>query len=65
MEEADEFKYLGLVFCRDESMEGETRDKAVQRTKAIGSLGRMMRKRTVSKDIKKGLWDGIIVPTLT
>ena len=53
------------MFCMDGSMEGETRERAVQGRKVIGSLGRMMRERTVSSEVKKGLRDGIIVPTLT
>ena len=65
MEEVDEFKYLRSVFCKDGSLEGETRERAVQGRKVVGSLGRMMRERTVSRDVKKGLRDGIIVPTLT
>ena len=46
-------------------MDGEMRERAIQGRKVIGSLGRMMRERTVSNDVKKGLRDGIIVPTLT
>ena len=65
MGEVDEFKYLGSVFCKDGSMDGEMRERAIQGRKVIGSLGRMMRERTVSNDVKKGLRDGIIVPTLT
>ncbi|WP_435325976.1 hypothetical protein, partial [Klebsiella pneumoniae] len=65
MEEVDEFKYLGSVFCKDGSMDGETRERAIQGRKVIGTLGRMMKERTVSNDVKKGLRDGIVVPTLT
>ena len=65
MEEVDEFKYLGSILCKYGSMEGETRERAVQGRKVVGSLGRMMKERTVSMEVKKGLRDGIIVPTLT
>ncbi len=44
-------------------MEGETRERTVQGRKVVGSLGRMMKGRTVSMEVKKGLRDGIIVPT--
>ena len=53
------------MFCKVGSLEGKTRERAVQGRKVVGSLGRMMRERTVSRDVKKGLRDGIIVPTLT
>lgn len=50
MEEVSEFKYLGLILCKLDSMEGERR-------KVIGSLEHMMK-------VKKGLCDGIIVSTI-
>jgi len=65
MEEVSEFKYLGSVLCKYGSMEGEIRERALQGRKVVGSLGRMMRERTVSKEIKKALRDSIIVPTVT
>ncbi len=51
--------------CKHESMEGETREGAVQGRKVVGSLGHMAKGRTVSMEVKKGLCDGIIVPTIT
>ncbi len=65
MEEVHEFKYLGSIMCKHESMEGETREGAVQGRKVVGSLGRMMKGRIVSMEVKKGLHDGIIVLTIT
>ncbi len=47
------------------SMEGETRERAVQGRKVVGSLGCMMKGRTVSMEVKEGLRDGIIVLTIT
>ncbi len=65
MEWVHEFKYLGSVMCKHESMEGETRERAVQGMKVVGSLGYMMKGRTVSMEAKKRLCDGISVPTIT
>ncbi len=65
MEEVHEFKYLGLIMCKHGSMEGETRERVVQGRKVVESLGCMMKGRTVSMEVKKGLCDGIIVPTIT
>ncbi len=46
-------------------MEGETRERAaVHGRKVVGSLGCMMKGRTVSMEVKKGLRDGITVPTI-
>ncbi len=51
--------------CKHGSMEGEPRERAVQGRKVVGSLGHMMRGRTVSTEVKKGQRDGIIVLTMT
>jgi len=65
MEEVQKFKYLGSIMCKHGSMDGETRERAVQGRKVVGSLGRIMKGRTVSLEVKKGLRDGVIVPTIT
>ena len=65
MEEVQEFKYLGSILCKHGSMDGETRERAVQGRKVVGSLGRIMKGRTVSMEVKKGLRDGVIIPTIT
>ncbi len=51
-----EFKYLGSILCKYGSMEGETRERAVQGRKVVGSLGRMMKERTISMEVKQGLF---------
>ncbi len=64
MEEVNEFKYLISVFCEYLSMEGEIRERAIQGGKVTGSLGRVMRERTVSREVEKALRNSIIVPTV-
>ena len=65
LEEVNEFKYLGTVLCKYGSMEGEVRERAVKGRQVVGSLGRIMKGRNVSVDVKKGLRDSIVLPTLT
>ncbi len=65
MQEVHEFKYLGLIMCKHGSMDGETKERAEQGRDVAGSLGCIMKGRTVSMDVKKGLRDGITVPTIT
>ncbi len=48
MEEIHEFKYLGSIMCKHGNMEGETRERDVQGRKVVGSLGHMIKGRTVS-----------------
>ncbi len=45
-------------------MEGEIRERAIKGRKVIGSLGRVMRERTVGREVKKALRDSIIVLTV-
>ena len=46
-------------------MEGEIKERAVKGRQVVGSLSRIMRGRNVSVDVKKGLRDSIVLPTLT
>ncbi len=39
MEEINELKYLGSVMCKNVGTEGETRERALQGGKVVGSLG--------------------------
>ncbi len=64
LEEVNEFKYLGSIFCKYGSMEGEIRERVIQGRKVIGFLRCMMRERTVSRKVKKALTDSIVVPTV-
>ncbi|KAK3889856.1 hypothetical protein Pcinc_006182 [Petrolisthes cinctipes] len=65
MEEVKEFKYLGTVMCKHGSMEREIRERAMRGRQVIGSLGRIMKGRSVSMEVKRGLRNSIILPTLT
>jgi len=65
LEEVREFKYLGTTLCKYGSMEGEIRERAVKGRQVVGSLNRIMRSRNVSLEVKKGLRDSIVLPTLT
>ncbi len=44
---------------------GETRERALQGRKVVGSLGRIMKGRSVSRAVKRDLRNTVIVPTLT
>ncbi len=64
MEEVNEFKYLGSVM-RKHGGTGETRERALQGRNVIGSLGRIMKGRIVSMEVKRDLRNTVIEPTLT
>ncbi len=48
MEVVKEFKYLGTVLSKDREMEGEVRERAVKGRSVIGSLARVMKRRSVT-----------------
>ena len=53
MEEVNEFKYVGLILCKQVSVEGEVRKKGIQGRKVVGSLRHVTNGRTVNMEIKK------------
>ncbi len=65
MEEVNEFKYLGSVMCKHCGMEGESRERALQGGRVAGSLGRIMKGRSVSMEVKRDVRNTLILPTLT
>ncbi len=64
MEVVKEFKYLGTVLKRNGEMEGEVRERAVKGRSVIGSLARVMKGRSVSMEVQRGLRNSILLPTL-
>ncbi len=42
LKEVNEFKYLGSVMCKHGGTEGETRERALQGRKVVGSLRHIM-----------------------
>ncbi len=63
MEVVKEFKYLGTVLSKHSEIE-EVRDRAVKGKSFIGSLARVMKGRSVSMEVKRGLRNSILLPTL-
>ncbi len=50
--------------CKHGGTEGETRERALQGRKVVGSLGCIMNGRNVSMEVKRDLRNTVIVPTL-
>ncbi len=65
MEEVNEFKYLGTILCKHGSMEGEIRERTIKGGQVMGALKRVMKERTVSMAIKRGIRNSVIFPTLS
>ncbi len=68
MEEVSEFKYLESVtkvLHKHGGMEREIREQVMKGRSVVGSLAGVMKGRNVSMDMKKGLRNSILLPTLT
>ncbi len=65
MEEMNEFKYLGTILCKHESMEGEIRERTVKGRQVIGALERVTKGRNLSMAVKRGIRNSVILPTLS
>ncbi len=63
MEVVKEFKYLGTVLSKHGEIE-EVRERVVKGWSIIGSLARVMKGRSVSMGVKRGLRNSILLPTL-
>ncbi len=65
MEEVKEFRYLGTILCKHGSMEGEIKERTVKGRQVVGVLERVMKGRNVSMAVKRGIRNGVILPTLS
>ena len=65
LEEVEEFKYLGSVISKYGGMDEEIKERTVKGRQAIGTLNTVIKNRKVSMEVKKGLRDSIVLPTLT
>ncbi len=57
--------YLGTILCKHGSMEGEIREREVKGRQVMGALERVMKGRSVSMAVKKGIRNSVILPTLS
>ena len=64
LEEVKDFKYLGTVLYKHGQME-EVRGKIVKCRRIIRSLAKVMRRKNVSMEVKKGFRNSILLTTLT
>ncbi len=60
-----ELKYLGTVLCKHGGMEGEIRERVMKGRSVVGTFAGVMKWRNVSMDVKRGLRNSILLPTLT
>ncbi len=65
MEEVSEIKYLGTILCKHGRMERVIRGRTVKGRQVMGVLERVMKGRNVIMELKKGIRNSVILPTLS
>ncbi len=65
MEEVNEFTYMETFLCKHGCMEGEIRERTVKGRQVMGALERVMKGRNLSMELKKGIRNSVILPTLS
>lgn len=65
LKEVRDFKYLGSVLCKNDTLQSENTERAVQGRRVTGELGSMIKGRSLGVEVKKNLRDSIVLPTLT
>lgn len=61
-EEVDKSKYLGTVFYRKSDIKGEIRQRLMAGNRCIGSLNRILRSKTISRNLKVRIYRTVIRP---
>ena len=63
MEEIDTFRYLGVDFASNGIMGAELSHRSMEVRKCAGVLKSVLKNRNVLMETKRGMYEGIVVPT--
>ena len=64
LEEVDEFKYLGAVVAANGGVEADVRNRVNEGCKALGAMKGVMKCRGLGMNVKRVLYEKVIVPTV-
>ena len=65
LEQVNEFKYLGSVVAANGGVEADVRHRVNEGSKVLGAMKGVMRNRGLGMNVKKVLYERVIVPTVT
>ena len=65
LEEVDQFKYLGSIIAANGGVEADVRHRVNEGCKVLGAMKGVMRNRGLRLNVKKVLYEKVIVPTVT
>ena len=64
LEEVDQFKYLGSVIAANGGVEADARRRVNEGCKVLGALKGVMKNRGLGINVKKVLYEKVVVPTV-
>ena len=64
LEEVDQFKYLGSVIAANGGVEADVRHRVNEGCKVLGALRGVMKNRGLGMNVKKVLYEKVVVPTV-
>ena len=64
LEEVDQFKYLGSVVAVSGGVEADVRHRVNEGCKVLGAVKKVMKNRGLGTDVKRVLYEKVIVPTV-
>ena len=64
LEEVDQFKYLGSVIAANGGVEADVRHRVNEGCKVLGALKGVMKNRGLGMNVKKVLYEKVVVPTV-
>ena len=64
LEEVDQFKYLGSVIAANGGVEADVRHRVNEGCKVFGALKGVMKNRGLGMNVKKVLYEKVVMPTV-
>ena len=65
LEEVDQFKYLGSIIAANGGVEADVSHRVSEGCKVLGAMNGVIRNRGLGMDVKRALYEKVIVPTVT
>ena len=65
MEEVNQFKYLGAIVAANGGVEADVRHRVNEGCKVLGAMNGVIKNRGLRMNVKKVLYERVIVPTVT
>ena len=65
LEEVDQFKYLGSIIAANGGVEADVSHRVSEGCKVLGAMSGVIRNKGLGMDVKRALYEKVIVPTVT